>query len=456
MIMHLSAPKGSSVNDGIDKAKHSLHYVTVDDAVRIIQKHGPGCLLAKVDLKHAFRICPVNKADWPLLGIYWQGCYYIDKVLPFGLRSSPYLFNRLADALNYIAEHNHNIRDLLHYLDDYLLIQPRMPAALADEKFKALLALFRRLGVPLASGDDKICPPTTVLTFLGIEFDTSRQELRLPDAKLTEIKALLATWMDKSSCSRRELLSLAGLLTFAAKVIPPGRTFVRRLFDAATELQNMDSQQAIPAGALEDIEWWLACCDEWNGTSLFIDSSWTKATDLMLWTDASGLGFGIVFASEWCYGSWDPAEEAHSIEWKELYPIVLALVMWGNHWAGRRLVVRCDNEAVCHVWKAGSSKSKPLMALMRVGLLVAAWYNVIVYLVPIPGCDNTLADCLSRLQVPRFKELHPTARPYPRVPRRDMVHQLTELHGVSYAEAWRTARTRLMPRHGANTSSSPA
>jgi len=75
----------------------------IDDAVRIIQKHGPGCLLAKVDLKHAFRICPVNKADWPLLGIYWQGCYYIDKVLPFGLRSSPYLFNRLADALNYIA-----------------------------------------------------------------------------------------------------------------------------------------------------------------------------------------------------------------------------------------------------------------------------------------------------------------------------------------------------------------
>ena len=401
--MHLPAPRGFSVNDGISKEDFSLHYVTIDDAVRFIQKHGSGCLPAKVDLKHAFRICPVNKADWPLLGICWLGQYYVDKVLPFGLRSSPFIFNRLAEALTYIAQHNYLIVDLLHYLDDFLLIQPSSSPEVAATKFEALVALFTRLGVPLAQGADKICPPCTTLTFLGIEFDTVKGELRLPSAKLAELNMQLAMWLLKSNCSKRELLSLAGLLSFAAKVVQPGRTFVRRLFNATTTMPSMDKQVAVPPEAIDDVLWWSACCDGWNGKSLFVNSEWTHANKIKLWTDASGVGFGIVFKEEWSYGKWSPSEEGNSIEWKELYPIVLAIAMWGSHLAGHRLTVRCDNEAVCQIWKSGTSKSKPVMALLRAGLLLAAWYNVVVLLVPIPGTDNVLADCLSRLQVQRFK-----------------------------------------------------
>ena len=60
---------------------------------------GPGTLLAKVDLKNAFRLCPVRPEDWHLLGIRWRGQYYVDKCLPFGLRSAPFLFNMVAEAL---------------------------------------------------------------------------------------------------------------------------------------------------------------------------------------------------------------------------------------------------------------------------------------------------------------------------------------------------------------------
>ena len=31
--------------------------------------------------------------------MYWNNSYYFDKVLPFGLRSAPYIFNQLSDAL---------------------------------------------------------------------------------------------------------------------------------------------------------------------------------------------------------------------------------------------------------------------------------------------------------------------------------------------------------------------
>lgn len=55
--------------------------------------------MAKTDIVSAFRLFPVHPDDWELLGIHWNDQYYFDKVLPFGLRSAPFIFNQLADAI---------------------------------------------------------------------------------------------------------------------------------------------------------------------------------------------------------------------------------------------------------------------------------------------------------------------------------------------------------------------
>ena len=56
MIVDLSLPKGHSVNDGIDLDLCSLTYISMDDAVRAILYMGRGTMLAKVDIKSAYRI----------------------------------------------------------------------------------------------------------------------------------------------------------------------------------------------------------------------------------------------------------------------------------------------------------------------------------------------------------------------------------------------------------------
>ena len=56
---------------------------------------------AKTDFKRAFMLCPVHPLDCPLLGIQWRNQYFVDKCLPFGLRSSPYFFNLVSDALQW-------------------------------------------------------------------------------------------------------------------------------------------------------------------------------------------------------------------------------------------------------------------------------------------------------------------------------------------------------------------
>ena len=48
-----------SINDGISAEECTLTYVKFDYIVKMIASHGKGALLAKVDLKHAFRQCPV-------------------------------------------------------------------------------------------------------------------------------------------------------------------------------------------------------------------------------------------------------------------------------------------------------------------------------------------------------------------------------------------------------------
>ena len=69
LILDLSHPKGSSVNDGIDHNFCSLSYIKVEDVVRQIIQLGKGRLLAKIDIESAFRNIPVHPHDRHLLGM---------------------------------------------------------------------------------------------------------------------------------------------------------------------------------------------------------------------------------------------------------------------------------------------------------------------------------------------------------------------------------------------------
>ena len=84
MIVDLSSPKGSSINDAIRPEWCSTRYIRVEDTVGRCLQLGPGATLAKLDIQSAYRIIPVHPADRHLLGMQWRGQIYVDTVLPFG------------------------------------------------------------------------------------------------------------------------------------------------------------------------------------------------------------------------------------------------------------------------------------------------------------------------------------------------------------------------------------
>ena len=121
LILDLSSPKDSSVNDGIPSELCSLSYITTDDAVEKVMELGIGCLLAKVDVEHTYRNIPIHPEDWSLIAMKWKDKIYVDTVLPFGLCSAPKIFSAVADALEWILL-KQGVSVCLHYLDDFLTI----------------------------------------------------------------------------------------------------------------------------------------------------------------------------------------------------------------------------------------------------------------------------------------------------------------------------------------------
>ena len=111
LIVDLSSPRLQSVNASISKEFASITYARVDEAVSTILYLGRGALLAKLDLKNAYRIVPVHPNDQHLLGVTWKGHTYIDRALPFGLRSAPKIFSAVADMVAW-ALHQAGIQDL--------------------------------------------------------------------------------------------------------------------------------------------------------------------------------------------------------------------------------------------------------------------------------------------------------------------------------------------------------
>uniref|UniRef100_A0A1X7U2N6 Reverse transcriptase domain-containing protein n=1 Tax=Amphimedon queenslandica TaxID=400682 RepID=A0A1X7U2N6_AMPQE len=252
LIDDLSSPEGRSVNEGIDPVLSSLSYASVDQAVASVCLAGRGAWMAKLDLRSAYRRVPVHPDDQPLLGMAWDDRIFCDRALPFGLRSAPKVFTAVANALAW-AMQCEGIGDLIHYLDDFFFWSPATSRD-CHTALEIAVPLCNKLGFPVAP--HKVVGPATSLIFLGTEIDSLRQEIRLPEDKLSFLKQALRQWGDKRAATKREVQSLIGHLNHAAKVVRPGRPFLRGLIDTMKIQRRQHHRVRLSVACRGDIVWW--------------------------------------------------------------------------------------------------------------------------------------------------------------------------------------------------------
>ena len=265
-----------------------------------------------------------------------------------------------------------------------------------------------------------------VVDFLCLEIDFLRMEARLPARKITEALEWVNKLLGKRSCTLLEIQELAGLLNFASKVIPLGRTFCRRLYDAELNFpRGKHTRRRIPAPMRADLRWWAEILPKHTGVRVIQKQRQQR----FIWSDAAGTkgigGFmlppGIIppmeppltadmLALVWpehCFaGNVQPRYKDAHINVKEMLAIRFALKKWSAELSNCSLLIHCDNSAVVGGIRQKTSRGE-LMTVLRRTLLVAAQFDIELMIKWIPSEENALADALSRFDMVRIAKLAP-------------------------------------------------
>jgi len=133
--------------------------------------------------------------------------------------------------------------------------------------------------------------------------------------------------------------------------------------------------------------------------------------DVDVWSDASGgWGCGAMWQGRWFQVAWGSLPIAGaSIAPKELFPIIVASMVWGRLWQGQCVCFHCDNEAVVSIINQQSAKDPLLCHQLRCLFFVSASYGFELCASHTPGVENVAADALSRNNLSLFFMQEPRA-----------------------------------------------
>ena len=111
---------------------------TMDNASKVAEVAWKGPYMFKLDHKNGYFHVPIHEHSRKYFGIYWDEEYYVLCVLPFGWKSSPYIYHSLTEAVNMY------VRSLgipmLGWIDDMLgLVQQLLHLAYDEQQFHSCL-----------------------------------------------------------------------------------------------------------------------------------------------------------------------------------------------------------------------------------------------------------------------------------------------------------------------------
>ena len=292
VILDLSFPPGGSLNDHVDRecfdaSAFSLRFPSIDTIVHEISKYGDDVTLAKIDIERAFRNLRVEPADAMKLGIKWENDAYIDAAVTFGWVHGSAAFQRVSDAVTFIAA-KAGI-NMVAYIDDYIIISPK---ATAQRHFDTLASILSQLGLP--SNPQKQTPPSRALTCLGIQIDIDANSLSIDPQKLTSIYIECQAVRNKHHLTKKGFQSLLGKLLYLHKCVIPARIFINRMLALFREKSN-ERRIHLTSDFHKDLAWFLAFLPQFNGITCIKNLTCPTTTPCTLTPPSlAWVGFGIM------------------------------------------------------------------------------------------------------------------------------------------------------------------
>ena len=285
------------------------------------------------------------------------------------------------------------------YIDDFVGVCTRSKG---QQYFEALYDLITDLGLPV--NPDKVDPPTTELTCLGISINIGNSTLAIDQKKLDTIYQECCLTLHVKYLSRQKFQSLLGKLLYIHKCVHPARIFINRILHLFRTSAGKRRIKLTPEFFL-DIKWFQKFLPDFNGITFFHKQSLPHQETLHL--DASLTGLGGIWSNR-VYSS--PILDIPGFDLKivhlEMINILIALRLWGQFWKHSIVKIFCDNQAVVQVVTTSKTKDPCLAACIRNIWLVSAHHDIHIQIEHIQGSKHTEADLLSRMYSDKQIDIH--------------------------------------------------
>jgi hypothetical protein len=330
-----------------------------------------------------FNQLPLHHDDWALLGLFipaelhpdGEDAEYVSAKAHFGGSSFPAYANALMAAVASILR-MHGIPVV--FLTDDLFICGATEAECQrnlDKAVEILLALGWRLQ------SDKITSPAQRMAFLGIVIDTIASNLSIAEEKSEHYSRVVARAIEDASLKTltvKDLESLLGKLSWYCEVLIAGRARLSRIRACMKGgwgyRPHPRSKVELSPAAMEDLQWWSSQLAQQASHPRLVPF-WTDKPPMYcdIFSDASGdIGYGLVVNGMAYQGLWREEAIGASSCYKELVPVLLALLLLPEEANGHVVVINTDNLANVLAINKGTCKSEDLYEILFVITELAA------------------------------------------------------------------------------------
>ena len=379
------------------EADYEFHYPKIDDLADMIASLGNGCFLFKRDLSRFYLQLKVDPIEYDKLGFIWRKKLFFFVSFVWGCRHAGYCGQWLSSAISFIhAALGIDIKgspfNILNYADDFAGAEASLD--IATTSYNVLGQLLSELGI--IESIKKACPPDTTMVYLGVKFDTINMAMYVDDEKIAELKLVLSLWCRKTVAKKQELQSILGKLLWVSRCVRFSRIFVSRIIAEIRKLPRQSAKTTLSLEIKKDFIWWNKYMETFSGVELIppITVSQTILGDAYpqgggSWNPVLKQYFSRRFPQYMC----SPETPIHV---KEFIVVILAIRLWGSNWAGQRIVIFCDNDAVCDALTYLKPSNSEMQKLVRECLLWICTFNFHPVMQKISSADNHLADMISR------------------------------------------------------------
>lgn len=353
------------------------------------------------------QLCPDSRTYF---GFEWGGWFFVSCCLPFGWKSSAYIYH----TTGLVASHylrSQNIPSSL-YIDDRHTGQLSFAHGSLPRPYKNLASV-ENVHLALANAaafvtchtltslgyfiglEKSTLSPSQQVRYLGFVCDSVRQAFTLLPHKKAKFVALIKEALDSRALDLTTLQKLGGKCVSMSLAVPGARLYCNEINLAISRAMRSARPVRVSTCLRKELEHWLFL-DHWNG---FLPWRSERHCHIKLYSDSSSYAWGGVLSPGAVevniYDYWNSGTISSDIATKEVMALHNVLLGFADAVKDSWVDAFVDSQTLIRSWKRQGSRSPSLIGALKKLFEVTVQLNVDLHLYYVASAAN-LADAPSR------------------------------------------------------------